>query len=374
MDYECVIIGGGVVGLSCAYFLSQKFSTLLIEQHSSFGQETSSRNSQVIHSGIYYPSWTLKAKLCVEGNKSLYSWCKSNNIPYRRIGKYIIATCDDELEYLEKLYKRGIENCIDGIYEVSREEILKNEPNVYAIAGLWSPSTGIIDSHKLMESLYSKASALGCDFAFYHKVVGIDNLGDYYKIYVRIVDGEIFPVTTKFVVNSAGLESDTIASLVGLDIDKYGYRLNWAKGHYFRVKFSKSNLVRHLVYPVPPADESYLGIHLTVDLDGSLKLGPDFVWMECKEQSYKFDEDLNIKFWESAKRYLPWLELDDLSPDQTGIRPKLISYKDYPDFVINEESSKGLPGFVNLIGIESPGLTCCLEIGKLVREKLSDFS
>ena len=370
MDFDVIVIGSGVVGLACAAFLSETFSTLVIERNKSFGQETSSRNSEVIHSGIYYPPGTLKAKLCVEGNRSLYQWCQSHNIPHKKIGKYIVATDENEIPYLENLYKNAKSNNVDEIYFVSPDEIRRDEPNVKALAGLWSPRTGIVDSHKLMESLYIEATNKNCMFAFRHNVVGIEFSGGLYKIFAQTESGEVFSTTGKFIINSAGLESDTIAQLVGLNIEELGYTLQWAKGHYFRIKPSKSHLAKHLIYPVPPKDSSFLGVHLTVELDGNLKLGPDLEYLSERKQDYSVPEQKAKAFYKSASKYLSGLELEDLLPDQAGIRPKLRTFSNYPDFIIKEETQNGFPGFINLIGIESPGLTCCLEIGKLVKNLL----
>jgi L-2-hydroxyglutarate oxidase LhgO len=366
MDYEVIIIGGGVVGLSCAMFLSQKFSTLLVEQHPSFGRETSSRNSEVVHSGIYYPKDSLKAKLCVEGNKSLYRWCEENNVSFKKTGKVIVATNEQEIEYLEKLLENAKRNGLDGVESLDASQVRRLEPNIKAIAGLLVKATGIVDSHRLMESLYAKATSNGCSFAFNHKVVAIEPKGETYVISVQSKDGEKFNVSSKIVVNSAGLESDTICSLLGLDVDKLGYKLRWAKGHYFRVRHSKSNLVSRLVYPVPPKNANFLGIHITIELNGGLKLGPDLVYLDEKVKDYSVPEDLRQKFYDSVSTYLIGLEVEDLFPDQAGIRPKLAYFNNYPDFIIKDEKENGFPGFINLVGIESPGLTCALEIGKMV--------
>lgn len=373
MDFDVVVIGGGVVGLSIAYFSSKKFNVLLIERHPSYGWEASSRNSEVIHSGIYYPPNSLKAKLCVEGNKSLYDWCEKNRIPYKKTGKIIVASESEEIYYLEKLFKNAYANGVEQVELLDKQDIKKLEKNVLALAGLWVKSTGIFDSHKFMDSLYCLANANGCCFAFRHSVVGIEKAGERYKLSVVSENGENFSVETKFVVNSAGLESDTVSSFVGLDVDKLNYRLVWAKGHYFRIKPSKSGLVSRLIYPVPPKNSSFLGIHLTIELDGGLKLGPDLVYLDKRDQDYSVPEILKEKFLSAVSKYITGIELDDLMPDQAGIRPKLKTFEKYPDFIIKEERENGYPGFVNLVGIESPGLTCCLPIGNLVYNLLRDI-
>ncbi len=374
MDFDVVVIGGGVVGLSAANFLSKDYSVLLVEKHPSFGCETSSRNSEVIHSGIYYPKHTLKAKLCREGNKSLYEWCERNNVPFKRIGKLIVAAETQELPLLAKLLENAKDNGIDNISMLTGEEVSKMEPNVKSIAGLWVESTGIVDSHRLMESIFASAQSNGCSFAFRHCVDAIRFCGDCYELTVSTDTGDVFSFSSKFVVNSAGLYSDLVCSLLGLDIDALGYRLLWAKGHYFRVHPSKQHLVNHLIYPVPPRDSPFLGIHLTIELSGGLKLGPDIVFLDKRIQDYTVREELREIFYQSVSRYLTGLTPSDLMPDQAGIRPKLKYYREYPDFIIKEESKNGFPGFINLVGIESPGLTCCLEIGKFVANLVNNIS
>lgn len=374
MDFDVVVIGGGVVGLSVANFLSNAYSVLLVEKHPSFGWETSSRNSEVIHSGIYYPKGTFKSRLCVEGNKSLYEWCKIHNVPFKRIGKLIVATEDSELPILSELLENAKSNGVENVSMLSREEVSKLESNVKALGGLLVESTGIIDSHRLMESIFVSAQSKGCSFAFRHRVDGIKFCGNFYELTVSVDTGDVFTFSSKYVVNSAGLYSDYVCSLLGLDIEALGYTLRWAKGHYFRVHPSKQHLVNHLIYPVPPRNKSFLGIHLTIELSGGLKLGPDIVFLDQKIEDYTVPEILRDIFYASVSRFLVGLTPEDITPDQSGIRPKLKYYREYPDFIIKEESKNGFPGFINLIGIESPGLTCCLEIGKYVENLIKIIS
>ncbi|MCX7736374.1 MAG: NAD(P)/FAD-dependent oxidoreductase [Candidatus Kapabacteria bacterium] len=369
MDFDIVIIGGGVIGLSVAAELSDgKNNVLLIERHPSFGNETSSRNSEVIHAGIYYPKDSLKAKLCVPGNESLYEWCHKYNVPHKKIGKYIIAVNKDEADELENIYQRAKNNGVEKIRPASISELKKEEPYVKAYSALFSPDTGIIDSHSLMQSLEFKASENDCNFAWKHTVNGIIKLNDGYEVNIIAPDGEPLSITTKIIINAAGLDSDLIAQMVGIDIDKYKYRLHYCRGHYFRIKSSKKYLVHHLIYPVPQKNSSGLGIHVTVELNGELKLGPDTQYLDERVQNYTVPEELQDKFYQAASSYLTGLDYNDIYPDQSGIRPKLQGKGEpFRDFIIAEEKDKGFPGFINLIGIESPGLTCCLEIAKMVK-------
>lgn len=372
MHYEVAIIGAGVVGLSCAYYLSQKFSTIVIERNPTYGQETSSRNSEVIHSGIYYKPGSLKAKLCVDGNRSIYQWCKEYNIQNARVGKLIVATNYPETEVLLDLLERGKANGVENLEILTKTKAQQLEPNLKCSEALFVPTTGILNSHQFMNSLFSLAKHNGTDFAFYHQLTAISKLSDAYKLELTTNGNEKFQFNAKFVVNSAGLESDSIAKMAGLDIDRIGYKLLWAKGHYFRLSNRFRNFAKHLIYPAPPEDGKFLGIHLTLELSGGIKFGPDLHLLTTRRMDYSVPDELRKPFYDAISRYLCGIKLEDLNPDQAGIRPKLANPKsDYPDFIIAEESSNGLPGFINLIGIESPGLTCALEIGKLVANFLN---
>ncbi|MGQ9819405.1 MAG: NAD(P)/FAD-dependent oxidoreductase [Candidatus Kapaibacteriales bacterium] len=371
MDYDVAIIGAGVVGLSCAYHLSKKFSTIVIEKNPSYGQETSSRNSEVIHSGIYYKPGSLKARLCVDGNRSIYQWCKEYNIQFAPVGKLIVATNDQEAEFLQLLLERGKTNGVENLKLLGRTKAQQLEPSLKCTEVLFVPTTGILNSHQFMDSLFTLAKQNGADFAFHHKLTSISNYKAGYKLEVTTNVGEKFQLEAKFIVNSAGLESDSVAKMAGLDIDNLGYKLIWAKGHYFRLSSRFQHFTRHLIYPVPPNDGNFLGIHLTLELSGDIKFGPDLHFLNSRTIDYSVPDELRKPFHDAISRYLTGIALEDLNPDQAGIRPKLAYPKsDYPDFIIAEESSNGLPGFINLIGIESPGLTSSLEIGKLVANLL----
>lgn len=367
MHYDVAIIGAGIVGLSCAYFLSKKYSTIVIERNPSYGQETSSRNSEVIHSGIYYKPGSLKARLCVDGNRSIYQWCKEYNIQFAQVGKLIVATDNQDIKILHEILERGKANGVDNIEIFGKTKVMKLEPNVKCSEALFVPTTGILNSHQFMDSLFALAKHNGTDFAFHHKLASISKYNDGYKLELATDGNEKFQLGAKFVVNSAGLESDSVAKIAGVDNDKLGYKLIWAKGHYFRLSNRFRNFAKHLIYPVPPNDAEFLGIHLTLELSGGIKFGPDLHLLTTRKIDYSVPDELRKPFYEAISRYLLGIKLEDLNPDQAGIRPKLSNPKsDYPDFIIVEESSNGLPGFINLIGIESPGLTCALEIGKIV--------
>ena len=370
MDVDAVVIGAGVVGLACARELATAgHDVLLMERHERFGVETSSRNSEVLHAGIYYPPGSLKATLCARGNAGLQAWCAAHQVPYRRLGKLIVATDAGEEAKLAGILERAEANGVHSLRALAPAEIRTVEPHVRATAALWSPDTGIVDSHLLMARLLADAEGAGCAAAWRHTLVGVDVIPDGYRVTAATEGGEETGVTARRVVNSAGLDADRVAALAGFDLDACGYRLHYARGHYFRVHPRRQHLASHLIYPTPI--HGGLGIHVTLDLAGGLRLGPDVEYLPERTQDYAVPEALRERFHGAVSRYLEGLEPADLSPDLAGIRPKLQAPdEDFRDFVIREESDRGRPGWVNLVGIESPGLTCALEIGTMVRESL----
>lgn len=350
------IIGAGVVGLAIAAELSKKHQDIvLLEKESSFGQETSSRNSEIIHAGIYYPKDSLKAKLCVEGKRLLYAFCEENHIPHARLGKIIAAVDENEIAQLQELEQKAKANGVADLSWLSKKQLEELEPSVSAVSALYSPSTGIIGSHSLMKCLEQKARADGVLISCGSEVTGIKKQETGYV--VEINRGESFE--TEILINSAGLNSDKIAAMAGIDIEKNHYKLHYCKGEYF--SYWKSSFLKHLVYPVPEADVKSLGIHSVIDLAGGLKFGPSAEYVDTVDYNVNFAN--RGKFAAAVKNLFPQVEESDLSPDQAGVRPKLQGPGEgFRDFVISEENNKGFPGLINLIGIESPGLTACLAI------------
>lgn len=373
--FDILIIGAGVVGLAIAAELSKKHKEIVVlERHNSFGQETSSRNSEVIHAGIYYPKDSLKAKLCVEGRKLLYEICQQNNIPHKKIGKLIVASEKEEIPALEELFQRGKGNGVENLRLIDAADLKKMEPNVNGVAALYSPSTGIIDSHRLMQYFSDIAQDNGAVVSYNSEVVGIKKNASGYEILVKN-DRETISLNVKVVINSAGLDSDSIAEMAGIDIERSNYRLHYCKGQYFRVNGSKSHLIKKLIYPVPKPKSAGLGVHATLDLSGSLRLGPDEKYLKNRTKNYSVDDSQRNNFSLAANRLLPFIDKDDFSSDTAGIRPKLQGEgDDFRDFVIQEETEKGLAGFINLIGIESPGLTASPAIAKFVKEMITEDS
>jgi len=360
-DYDVVIIGAGVVGLACARAAARvRRSVLLVERHASFGQETSSRNSQVVHAGFYYEPTSNKARLCARGNRSLRAYCEARGVPLAPVGKYVVATNDAELPALTALRARAAENGVT-LDECDGAAIRNADPEVAVVAGLWSPTTAIVDSHALMAALLADARESGADVAFRHALVGAGAAHGGYELALRQPDGSSSTVTAAHVVNAGGLAADSICELIGMPVDAIGYRQHFVKGSYFRLGARWTGRVRHLIYPVPPRDLAGLGVHLTLEIDGSLRLGPD-IEPVARDFSYAVDESRRAAFHAAASRFLPALVESDLTPDQAGVRPKRLVAGGLGDFAIEEERRHGLPGWINLIGIESPGLTSCLEI------------
>lgn len=362
---DITIIGAGVVGLAiAAQVASQDREVYVLEKNETFGLEISSRQSGVIHSGIYYPEGSLKAKMCVAGNRILYELCERYGIGHRRLGKLIVATSDEETGELQTLLERGQRNGAEGLRILSKREMRELEPNIEGVAAILSPSTGVIDSYALMKYFIAKAKDGGVQIAYQTKVVGIEKVADGYKVTVEDGTGK-FSFTTRLLINCAGLHCDKVAELAGIDIAKAGYKLHYCKGEYFSISSSKSTLVKRLIYPVPPPKVTGVGIHLTFDLEGRMRLGPSIHYVDSID--YAVDNQHKQLFYDSVRRFLPSIEYDDLEPEMAGIRPKLQEPGgDIKDFVIRDESDKGLPGFINLIGIESPGLTACPAIAKYV--------
>jgi L-2-hydroxyglutarate oxidase LhgO len=366
MDAEITIIGAGVIGLAIAEQVSGKHKDVfLIEKHLSFGQETSSRNSEVIHAGIYYTRNSLKAKLCVEGKWLLYDYCKRHGVPYRICGKLIVATSEEEIAVIEGIRQTAIRNGVNDLVMLGKEQIAELEPNIFAVKAIYSPSTGIVDSHSLMKQYETNAINNGCQIVYGSEVTGIDQIKNGYKIELLDADKKKYSFTTRIVINSAGLTSDKISEMTGIKDDNL--KILFCKGEYFRINPPKNKLISRLVYPVPHQNMEGIGIHVTVDMGGGVKLGPDVKYLESNVYDYKLTASKQEAFFKSAKKFLPFLEIDDIAPEMAGIRPKIQKPGEpLRDYYIIEETARGYPGFINLIGMESPGLTSSIAIAKYV--------
>lgn len=355
---DIVIIGAGVVGLAIARELAEDTgrTVVILEKNDKFGLETSSRNSGVIHSGIYYPSTMLKTSLCIEGNALLYDYCARHSIPHRRCGKVVISQGGSESQLLSALQEQAGHNGVATTW-MNQQEVLALEPAIHAAEALLVPSTGIIDVYALMRSLYQQATLNHAVFVFRSEVQDLGQVGNEY-----IVETNREQIRAEVVINAAGLSAPGLLQGLGFDLEACAYRMYPCKGEYFQIPQRYS--VSHLVYPLPGLHS--LGIHLTIDTAGGLRLGPNAVYGD--QLDYSVDESHGDQFYQAAQRYLPDLERKDISPDFSGIRPKLQPPDDpsQRDFVIQHESHRGFPGLINLIGIESPGLTSCLAIARYV--------
>jgi L-2-hydroxyglutarate oxidase LhgO len=362
---DITIIGAGVIGLAIAAQVAKpNRQVYVLEKNQSFGLETSSRQSGVIHAGIYYPPGSLKAKLCVAGNRILYDLCNQYDIGYKKLGKLIVATNDVESGELEAWLERGRGNGAEYLRLISKRELKALEPNVEGVAAMLSPSSGIIDSHGLMQYFIARAVAGGTQIAYQTKVIGIEKAAEGYSVRVKDSGGKSSFIT-RVLVNSGGLCSDKIAGLAGIDTNGADYRLHYCKGEYFSLRKRQDTLVNRLIYPVPPSDIVGVGIHITTDLEGRVRLGPSHHYIDSLD--YSVDHRHKRLFYDSVKKLLPAVDYDDLEPEMAGIRPKLQEAGgDFRDFVIRDEAKRGLPAFINLIGIESPGLTAAPAIAEYV--------
>jgi L-2-hydroxyglutarate oxidase LhgO len=361
-EMDAVIVGAGAVGLAVAARLArQGKNVVVLERHKRHGLETSSRNSEVVHSGLYYPAASLKTKLCVEGRRRLYELCAQRDVFIKRTGKLIVACEEPERAKLASLLKQGQENGVEGLELVEGKDIKQFSYGVRALAALWSAETGIVDSEELMKCYLDQATDGGAIFLWGCELSQVERKGGSYLLWVK---GQAEPIPARRVINSAGLHADKAAELVGLDVDKLGYRLHWYKGEYFALR--RPLEIKPLVYPVPA--KAGLGIHLTVDRQGRHRLGPSAFPVDRLD--YEIDPIHALDFFAAASRYLPDLKPEDVVPGTTGIRPKLAADGSFRDFIIAEESGNGLPGWVNLIGIESPGLTASPAIAERVADLL----
>ena len=368
-DTDVVVVGAGVVGLACAAALARAgHGVVVLERHHAVAQETTTRNSEVIHAGIYYPVGSLKARLCVTGRELLYERCEKRGIPHRCLGKLIVATTDDETPRLEALLEKGHANGVEGLRLIDAQQVKRREPHVTAVAALHSPVTGIVDGHALCLSYLAEAEAHGAVLVLHTDVQSVESRGGGYCVVAIDTDDELTRIECGAVVNAAGLASDRVAERAGMDIDAAGYRLHPCKGDYFALAPSAPVSVQGLVYPVPAGPG--LGVHATLDLGGRIRFGPDTEYVDAPR--YDVDADKATSFAAAVRRYLPAMRAEWLAPDYAGVRPKL-SGPDEPfrDFVVAEESAAGLPGLVSCIGIESPGLTAAGAIAERVVELLS---
>jgi len=359
---DCVVIGAGVVGLAIARELSLSGrEVVILEGEDAFGSWTSARNSEVIHAGIYYPQGSLKARLCVRGRDLLYEYCESRGVAYSRCGKLIVATDAEQLATLESIASAARRNGVDDVSLLSADEAVALEPQLSCVGALLSPSSGIIDTHAYMLSLLGEAEAHGAVLAYCTTVTGLQRASD--GIEITTNDEQSPQLKAQLVVNSAGLAAPAVASLLEALPPEQVPKAYYAKGSYYSLA-GRSPFSR-LIYPVP--EQGGLGVHLTLDLGGQARFGPDVEWVE--ELDYEVDPSRAAGFYEAIRCYWPGLKEGVLSPGYAGIRPK-ISGPDQAaaDFLISGPADHGCRGIINLFGIESPGLTASLAIAELVAD------
>jgi len=368
MKVECIVIGAGIIGLACARRLAQAgHEVVILEGLDAFGMETSSRNSEVIHAGIYYAKDSLKARLCVEGRQQLYEYCVSHGIAHRRLGKLIVATCSTEIPLLKALQQKAIDNGVCDLQWLSASEVEEREPHLRVEAALFSPSTGIIDSHGLMLALLGDAEAGGAMLAVQSQVIGgkIEKSG--IRLQIQGANGSIEEVLAEKVVNSAGLTAPLVARSLENLAQRHIPKPYYCKGSYFTLGMPSP--FKHLVYPVP--NSAGLGVHVTLDLAGCARFGPDTEWIDLP--NYEIDMQRSLIFYEAIRRYWPGLSDNVLQPGYIGIRPKIVGPSEpAADFMIQGVKEHGIFGLINLFGIESPGLTASLAIAERVHSKLSE--
>jgi L-2-hydroxyglutarate oxidase LhgO len=378
------VIGAGVVGLACARALAQSgLEVVIVERETVYGSGVSARNSEVIHAGLYYPTGSRKALWCVRGAQLLYEYCELRGIAHRRCGKLVVATREADVAALEALRAKGLANGVNELQWLTRAQALALEPELDCVAALWSPASGIVDSHGLMTSLLGDAESAGAVLARTSEVVGASRDRDGWQVTVREVDNNHgvdsggFTLQSRWIVNAAGLDAQAIAAAMeGFPAAAIPPR-HLAKGHYFslrgRAPFSR------LIYPLPT--DGGLGVHLTLDLGGQAKFGPDVEWIDeitsatdrGRDLDYAVDARRAEVFAAEVRRYWPRLSEGALAPAYSGIRPKLSGAGQLAaDFRIDGPAQHGCAGVVQLFGIESPGLTASMAMAEVVAALITE--
>ena len=362
-DVDTIVVGGGVIGLAVAARLSHRGEVMVLERESAIGQGTSSRNSEVIHAGIYYTQ-PLKAELCVRGKALLYEYCLERHIPHNNLGKLIVAVSQSEQSQLETIYEQAEANGVH-LEVLSKQQVSRIEPEVSAYAGLLSPSTGIVSAHELMLSLEGDLHNAGGQVVTHCEVLSVVSENPGFKV-VSKVEGETFEVTCKNLILAAGLSAQELVTQ-SIGLPSKVPKLYPCKGRYFsyggKAPFSR------LIYPVPDPNTVGLGVHATLDLSGRVKFGPDTEYVQTLD--YSMPEEVPDEFVAAIERYFPNVNKHNFSPDYAGIRPKISAAGDpSADFVIDGKNEHGIDGYVQLFGIESPGLTASLAIAEYVERVL----
>ena len=357
-EVDTLIIGAGALGLACAARLGEP-DTLILEAEGLIGSHTSSRNSEVIHAGLYYPPGSLKAELCLEGRERLYAWCNQHGVAHRRIGKLLVAVQESEICKLEALAANAEACGVTDLQQIDQPRLHELEPALRGVRALLSPSTGIIDSHAYLQSLLAVAESRDAQLVLHSRVERLQRDGDAW-IASGHSAGEAFTLRAQRVINAGGPFAQHLADTIeGLAVPP----LHLCQGRYF--SYSGRSPFSRLIYPMPEANTAGLGIHATLDLAGQLRFGPDVRWLETLD--YAVDENLRAPFAAAIARYFPAIDAARLQPGYAGVRAKLSGPGEpAADFLIQTPADHRLPGLVNLFGIESPGLTASLAIAEQV--------
>ena len=373
-DIDIVIIGAGVVGLAVAAAVAhQNREVYIIEKNETFGRDTSSRNSGTIHTSILSPRGSLNARFCLEGNPLLFELCRTHKVDYRRTGKLLVACNKDEIAALDAMYQRredGIE-----MQRLSRRDIARIEPEINGIEAVLLPGSGVVDPHALMRCYLAVARANGAQLVCQSEVIGLEKTADGYLTSIRDSAG-ISQLHSRVVINCAGLYSDRIAAIAGINIDKAGYRLSYFKGEFYSVRSTQARRMdRRLIYPMLKPG-GVIAIHTVLDVDGRIRLGPDFYPVD--EVDYSIDDSRREIFLEGVRKLFSFIAPEDIDPESAGIMPRRYPRgESFREFVVRHETDRGLPGFINALGIESPGITASPAIARyiagMVNEILTPF-
>ena len=365
-DFDAIIIGAGVVGLAIGRKLSTEGkSVAVIEEQDTFGTITSSRNSGVIHAGVYYDKGSLKAKFCPEGNRRIYDYCEKYNVPHLNTGKFIVATSKDEIGKLVSIYEKAVDAGVDSIERVTRDYVYKHEPMVDCVEALYVPTTGIVDQNALMRSYIGEIEDSGSNVVFNSQFIRATFNDNVFEAIIN-ASGEETKIKSKILVNSSGLYAEENAKKLDFLDSSFIPKTYLAKGNYFET--GKDLKIRHLIYPIP--NEASLGLHLGLDLGMQVRFGPDVEWVE--DIDYKVNPSRLDDFYNDIKKYLPYFDKSLLKPGYSGIRPKLKNKGEgKSDFMIQGCKNHGIKNMINLFGIESPGLTSSLVIADYVYELIA---
>ena len=359
---DAVVIGAGVVGLACAYELGRRLDTVVvIERETGPGREISSRNSGVVHAGIYYPKDSLKTKLCIEGKERLYRWCETHDVPHKHTGKLIVATSTEDESRLRKIAEHAAEVGAGELTLMSGREAMQQEPELRCELALHSPTSGVVDVHEFIASLVREIHEADGATVYQTALESVERVSNGWVVRTTDTMGREAELETTRIVNAAGLSALEVARATGLPEAEIPWRLYPCKGSYFALGSGAPPTRNSLIYPLP--EGGGLGVHITADISGARRAGPDAEFVD--EIDYTVDESRVERFANAVARYLPAIRPEHLTPDYSGIRPKLVGPEGgFADFVLANPSSQ--PGCVHLIGIESPGLTAALAIGARV--------